>query len=132
MTRDQLIGSFLERCLLSRAQTRLVYDPYKEVPIPGLYTVLGVTDDCQVHPKDHVYIRAKGTTVAGLVLIYRNPIIHIGDIQRAQAVSDDELKARIRDLKLEDKLLDNIITSLTTMDNVIFFSQKDDRRASKL
>ena len=127
VTRDQLIGSFLERCLLSRTQNRLVYDPYKEVPIPGSYTVLGLTDDCQVLPKDHVYIRAKGTTVVGQVLIYRNPIIHIGDIQRAQAVSDDELKARIRDLKLADKLLDDIITSLTTMDNVIFFSQKDDR-----
>ena len=125
-TRAKLSGSFLERCLLSREQKRHIYDPYK-VPIPASYTVLGVTDDCQVLPKKHVYVRAKGITVAGQVLVYRNPIIHIGDIQAAQAVSDDVLKGLIHDLKLTDELKADVFASLTTMDNVIFFSQKDDR-----
>ena len=129
--REQLRGTFLERCLHSRDQKRHAEGPYK-IPIPGSYTVLGITNDYQVFPKDHVYIRAKGITVAGNVLIYRNPIIHIGDIQAAPAVTDDSLRTFTLNSELGGK--GNVFDSLSTMDNVIFFPKKmiDQLRISSL
>jgi hypothetical protein len=70
-----------------------------QIPIPGSYFVVGLTDDYQVleasKPNEpcEVFIRAKGRTIKGPVLIYRDPIIHIGDIQEAKAVCEEIISA---------------------------------------
>ena len=61
--------------------------------------------------------------IKGPVLIYRDPIIHIDDIQEAKAIGQDELKDRIgQSDRSDDK---DQINALFAMKNVIFFSQKD-------
>jgi RNA-dependent RNA polymerase len=131
--------SFLKMFMTKVLEERHIEGLFK-IPIPGSYTALGLTDDCQILGPDEVYIRATGTTITGRVLIYRNPIIHIGDIQWAQALSDQQMDARIGDLNLSTEIQTyikslkepaeakiNLSTSITSMDNVIFFSQKDPR-----
>ena len=119
--------SFLDlylRRLAKRARDKDLF----QIPIPGSYCVLGLTDDYEVlepnglNELSEVFIRAKGQTISGTVLIYRDPIIHIGDIQKAEAVSEDILRARMtKYIDAEDRM-----NALISMDNVIFFSQNDD------
>ncbi|KAF4472950.1 RNA-dependent RNA polymerase [Fusarium albosuccineum] len=102
-----------------------------KIPIPGSFSLLGLTDDYKVlKPKEleqgvlmpEVFIRAHGETIEGPVLIYRDPIIHIGDIQEAEAIGENELKLRLR-----KGWADGVdrAHALLQMDNVIFFSQED-------
>lgn len=141
--------AFLKLFLAKVLENRRTEDLFK-VPIPGSYTALGLTDDCQIlgtddgqiKGLDEVYVRTTGENITGRVLVYRNPIIHIGDIQWAKAISDKDVAERINDLKLsteitsyikkleeseQKKAKDNIYASITSMDNVIFFSQKGER-----
>ncbi|KAI1110431.1 RNA dependent RNA polymerase-domain-containing protein [Nemania sp. NC0429] len=97
-----------------------------DIPIPGSYNVLGLTDDYRVLGGGQVFIRAQGKTISGDVLLYRDPIIHIGDIQRATAVNEADIirqESTKPGTKSED--IRSRIEALATMDNVIFFSQFD-------
>lgn len=101
------------------------------IPIPGSYSLLGLTDDYQIlDPKDpnEVFVRARGRTISGPVLIYRDPIIHIGDVQKANAVGEEQVRERIEartNSWLEYPHLDRKLEALLAMNNVIFFSQMD-------
>ena len=115
-------NSFLKLYLVKLAERTRAQNLF-EIPIPGSYQALGLTDDYQVLEEKEVYIRARKQTVTGDVLIYRDPIIHIGDIQKATAVTDHEIGERLRN-KFTDT--DKHFLAMTCMDNVIFFSQRDD------
>ncbi|KAJ3531258.1 hypothetical protein NM208_g8957 [Fusarium decemcellulare] len=102
-----------------------------KIPIPGSFSLLGLTDDYRVlKPKEfksgvlmpEVFIRAHGETIEGPVLIYRDPIIHIGDIQEAEAIGENELKRRLTKGWVDGA---DRAHALLQMDNVIFFSQED-------
>ncbi|RSL51671.1 hypothetical protein CEP51_015169 [Fusarium floridanum] len=112
-------NTFLAAYLTKLAEKAHAKDLFK-IPIPGSFSLLGLTDDYKVLEQGEVFIRAQGKTIEGPVLIYRDPIIHIGDIQEARAMHQDELKQR-RELADGDRL-----QALLQMDNIIFFSQKDD------
>ncbi|KAF3904589.1 hypothetical protein ABW21_db0203522 [Orbilia brochopaga] len=120
---DDLEGSFLGSYLTKLAAKTLYKDPFK-IPIPGSFSLLGLTDDYQFLKCDEVFIRARGKTIEGPVLLYRDPIIHIGDIQKATAVAEKELYTRITKSIYQDS--GERIEALLSMDHVIFFSQKDD------
>ncbi|KAI8623262.1 RNA dependent RNA polymerase-domain-containing protein [Xylariaceae sp. FL1651] len=141
ITPDMYGGAFLKMFLAKLLEHRRIEDLFK-VPIPGSHTALGLTDDCQILGPEEVYLRATGKTVTGRVLIYRNPIIHIGDIQWATALSDQQVEERIKNLQVSEKIknyiktlgepekhaaMENLLHSIKGMDNVIFFSQKDPR-----
>lgn len=102
-------------------------EEWSKIPIPGSYTALGLTDDCRVVGEGEVYVRTAQSTVVGQVLIYRNPIIHIGDIQEAKALSDEELHERIKSSHIPQDSKDEVFKSLTSMNNVVFFPQKGHR-----
>ncbi|KAH8749592.1 RNA-dependent RNA polymerase, partial [Hyaloscypha finlandica] len=87
------------------------------IPIPGSYNALGLTDDSGVLKEKEVYIRAQERTISGEVLVYRDPILHIGDIQTITAITDRQLIERLGN--------DERAVRLASMNNVIFFSQKD-------
>jgi len=91
------------------------------IPIPASFSLLGLTDDYQVLAPGEVLVRAQGQTRHGRVLIYRDPIIHIGDIQEALAVTDETIAGRMRGMPDPNGRLE----ALRKMDNVIFFSQAD-------
>ncbi|KAF2820141.1 hypothetical protein CC86DRAFT_460118 [Ophiobolus disseminans] len=74
--------------LSERARKKSMFN----IPIPGSYCVLGLTDDYQVLHENEVFVQAQGSTIEGSVLIYRDPIIHIGDIQPASALSQDDVR----------------------------------------
>lgn len=98
------------------------------IPIPGSYSLLGLTDDYQILNPNEVFVRARGKTRSGPVLIYRDPIIHIGDIQKAEAVHEEEVRERMKARTNSSSGYpdsDREIETLLAMDNVIFFSQKD-------
>ncbi|KAH6989694.1 RNA dependent RNA polymerase-domain-containing protein [Ilyonectria sp. MPI-CAGE-AT-0026] len=114
--------SFLRHYLARLAAKARDKDLFK-IPIPGSFSLLGITDDYKVLNPNEVLIRAQGKTIGGPVLIYRDPVIHIGDIQQAQAVSEAELKARLANAGSADG--QERIDALLGMHNVIFFSQKD-------
>lgn len=107
--------SFLKLYLIKLAERANAKNLF-EIPIPDSCQALGLTDDYQILGEKEVYVRAKGLTVTGEVLIYRDPIIHIGDIQKATAITDGTVCSRLSD---EHSL------ALTNMNNVIFFSQRD-------
>ncbi|RMJ16667.1 hypothetical protein BHE90_003974 [Fusarium euwallaceae] len=111
-------STFLAAYLTKLAEKAHAKDLFK-IPIPGSFSLLGLTDDYEVLEQGEVFIRAQGKTIEGPVLIYRDPIIHIGDIQEARAMREDKLKQR---LELADG---NRLGALLQMDNIIFFSQKD-------
>jgi hypothetical protein len=122
---EHYTNSFLKKYLVSLAERARSKNLF-EIPIPGAWQALGLTDDYQVLRKNEVYVRVNGKTVDGDVLIYRDPIIHIGDIQKAVAISDDKLLARLkRNLPNRPLQLTEHYDALKRMDNVIFFSQKD-------
>ncbi|KAK3361011.1 RNA dependent RNA polymerase-domain-containing protein [Lasiosphaeria ovina] len=115
--------SFLAQYLTKLAAKSRDKDLFR-IPIPDSFSVLGLTDDYQVLEPNEVFIRAGGTTIAGPVLLYRDPIIHIGDIQEARAVGDRELHRRMKSPDRPDG--EDQFDALKRMDNVIFFSQRDD------
>lgn len=117
--RNSFLALFISK-LAERARDK---DPFK-IPIPGSYNVLGLTDDYQVLEPNEVYICAHKETIEGSVLIYRDPVLHIGDIQEATAVGRDLLKRRMEQSCVSD--VQDRMKFLEAMDNVIFFSQKDD------
>lgn len=115
-------SSFLRSYLVELAKRSHSNDMFK-IPIPGSYCLLGLTDDYgMLERPDHVYVRADGKTITGWVLIYRDPVLHIGDIQWAEAINDDTAKKRMEELGHKD--IDDRIKSLHNMGNVIFFSQQ--------
>lgn len=105
------------------------------IPVPGSFSTLGLTDDFEIlvgkveanlAQKDNPYeviILANKKFVSGEVLIYRDPIIHIGDLKIAMALTEDEIKKRLAAKYVVDA--NAVIESLSSMDNVIFFSQGD-------
>ena len=112
--------SFLMMYLVRLAERRRAKNLF-EIPIPDSFQALGLTDDYRILEEEEVYIRAKGQTVTGDVLIYRDPIIHIGDMQKAKALTDKTIGERL------SKCTDGTerLRALTSIDNVVFFSQKD-------
>jgi hypothetical protein len=92
-------------------------DPEFKISIPESYSCMGVIDEYQLLGKDEVFVRSGGKTISGNVLIYRNPIIHPGDIQMVKAVTVDELKERLKTLP------GNLGETLFSLDNVTVFSQ---------
>ncbi|KAJ2982763.1 hypothetical protein NUW58_g6374 [Xylaria curta] len=115
-------NSFLGLYLLKTAEKLRDKKPF-DIPIPGSYSVLGLTDDCRVlrHTEpNQVFIRVGGKTITGPVLIYRDPITHIGDIQQAVALSEDEIRATSTYNDINSR-----IAALCAIDDVIFFSQFD-------
>ena len=115
-------NSFLAHYLAKLADRARGKDLFA-IPIPGSYRVLGVTDDYQVLDPGQVFIRANGKIINGPVLIYRDPIIHIGDIQEAKAVDEKAIETQMQSLNHKD--IGDRLAALLEMDNVIFFSQKD-------
>ena len=115
--------SFLALYLSKIAKRTRDKHPFS-IPIPHSYCVLGLTDDYQILEAGEVFVSSEMGTVKGSVLIYRDSIIHLGDIQRATAVDFNELADRIEALGLPDG--QERIRALYCMYNVIFFSQKDD------
>ncbi|KAJ8117460.1 hypothetical protein OPT61_g1352 [Boeremia exigua] len=105
------------------------------IPIPGAFSNLGFTDDFKIltgkeegnpdHRKKpyEVVILANKQFVSGDVLIYRDPIIHIGDLKLATALTKDEVRNRMA--KKYGDNADVAFNALSAMDNVIFFSQED-------
>jgi hypothetical protein len=95
--------SFLALYLTKLGQRVRDRDMFK-IPIPGSYNVLGLTDDYGILDRMQVIVRAHGRTIDGKVLLYRDPIIHIGDIQIANALSEREIEAvmirRVTELRL--------------------------------
>ncbi|RYC59686.1 hypothetical protein CHU98_g6523 [Xylaria longipes] len=141
ITPEMYGSAFLKMFLAKLFEHRQVENLFK-VPIPGSHTALGLTDDCQILGPGEIYIRATGQTVTGQVLIYRNPIIHIGDIQWAKALSDQQVEERVKNLHVSEKIKnyietlgeqekhaakENLLESIKSMNNVVFFSQKDPR-----
>ena len=117
---EQYKNSFLALYLAELAEKARDSDLFK-IPIPYSHSVLGLTDDYTVLAENEVYIRSGGNTISGKMLVYRYPIIHIGDIQEAEALEDDVLEKRMSASQEDIERY----KSLITMDNVIFFSQKD-------
>lgn len=118
-------NSFLSLYLAKLAMRAREKDPFK-IPIPGSYQVLGLTDDYQILGQDEVFIRVhvngEDITVEGPIVIYRDPIIHIGDIQRATAISQETMQARMK--RYPADFVDRI-NNMKAMRNVIFFSQDE-------
>jgi RNA dependent RNA polymerase len=115
--------SFLALYLSKIAKRTRDKHPFS-IPIPGSCCVLGLTDNYQILNAGEVFVHTTVGKVKGPVLIYRDPILHLGDIQRATAVDYDELADRIEALGLPDG--GERMRALHNMYNVIFFSQKDD------
>ncbi|MCJ1463057.1 hypothetical protein MMC07_001661, partial [Pseudocyphellaria aurata] len=130
VTPEQYQDSFLGLYLAKLAEQAKQSDLFA-IPIPGSYCLLGLTDDYGILKSAdpdpcEVFIRANEKTIEGEVLIYRDPIIHIGDIQKATAIGEAVLRARIKaDLRLSRAEIEARIHALVSMDNVIFFSQHD-------
>ncbi len=117
-------GSFLALYLAELATKTRDKSPFG-IPIPGSWNVLGITDDYHVLGPGEVLVRANSEAkeVSGPVLIYRDPIIHIGDIQQATAISKEELKQRFKAQGKTDYA--ERLSAMLGMRGVIFFSQKD-------
>jgi hypothetical protein len=141
ITPEKYGSAFLKMFLAKLLEHRRIEDLFK-VPIPGSHTALGLTDDCQILRPGEVYIRATGQTVTGRVLIYRNPMIHVGDIQWADALSDQQVEERVKNREVAERIKNYIdalakqekqaakkklVESIKGMNNVVFFSQKDPR-----
>ncbi|KAK8064633.1 hypothetical protein PG994_007271 [Apiospora phragmitis] len=95
-----------------------------EFPIPNFYYTLGLTDDYLLLGAEEVFVRAGGSTIEGPVLVYRNPVIHIGDIQKANAVTETDMRQRVT-TQYGEATAEGICKALLSQDNVIFFSQED-------
>ncbi|KAF1984057.1 hypothetical protein K402DRAFT_149128 [Aulographum hederae CBS 113979] len=119
---EDYLDSFLSLYLASLAKSTRTTDPFT-IPIPGSHHSLGLADDNGFLNEEEVYIRAEGRTISGRVLIYRFPIIHIGDIQEANALGDDVVEERMRNLHPNNGASRH--AALKSMDNVISFSLKD-------
>lgn len=124
-------NSFLHLYLARLAEKANWKDLFR-IPIPGSCNVLGLTDDYQVLEKDEIFVRTRKQTMPhGLVFVYRDPIIHIGDIQTATAVDEVQLRERMELRARKDK--DGCpnrenrdeVNALLGMNNVVFFSQFD-------
>jgi hypothetical protein len=115
-------NSFLDLYLTKLGQLSRDRNMFR-VPIPGSCSVLSLTDDNQILEPREVIVRAHGHTICGPILLYRDPIIHIRDIQEARAISEGEIKRRVRKKHSSDadKRIETL--SLSQMMNVIFFSQ---------
>ena len=96
-----------------------------KIPIPGSHSALGLSDFYEFLEKGEVYIRAGEQTVCGKVLIYRDPIFHIGDIQEAKALSEAEAEVQLQERYSENGYRSKAFGALKSMDNVIFFSLKE-------
>lgn len=119
---EEYTTSFLAHYLIRLAERARAKNLF-EIPIPDSCQALGLIDEYDFLGRKEVYIRARGRIVRGEVLIYRDPIIHIGDIQRATALDDEEVQKRLVK-SFEDGIERR--DALFNMDNVIFFSKKDD------
>lgn len=117
-------NSFLHLYLAQLAEKAFRKDVFS-IPIPGSCNVLGLTDDYQILGKEEIFVRAQGQIMCGVVLVYRNPIIHIGDIQTANAVNKDRLRKRMEEAGRPDVEIREVIDALLDMDNIVFFSQWD-------
>ncbi|KAF4452569.1 RdRP-domain-containing protein [Fusarium austroafricanum] len=119
-------NTFLADYLIRLAAKAREKDLFK-IPIPGSFSLLGLTDDYRFLRKEEVFIRAHGKVVHGPVLIYRDPVIHLGDIQQAKALDMDQMQRRLKKSS-PTRGYDpaSALHALLEMDNVIFFSQKDD------
>ena len=112
--------SFLAQYLTKLAEQSRDTDLFK-IPIPGSYFAMGLTDDYKILQPNEVYIRARGKVRSGPVLIYRDPVLHIGDIRKATALTEADVSARMKDCA--DRK--DWIAAMETIDDAIFFSQKD-------
>jgi hypothetical protein len=115
--------SFLALYLASLAEWTRMSNPFK-IPIPGSHCNLGLSDEYEILEDGEVFIRAQGLTISGDVLVYRFPILHIADIQQAKALPDSVVEERMKRAYPED--CEDRYAALTGMNNVIFFSLKDD------
>ena len=115
-------NSFLHLHLARLSERAFRKNPF-QIPIPESCNVLGLTDDYHVLQPGEVFVRASGQTMHGRVYVYRDPIIHIGDIQTATAVDEGQLREYMS--RNQHTHQDEVIKALYDMDNVIFFSQQD-------
>ncbi|KAI1855923.1 hypothetical protein JX265_012006 [Neoarthrinium moseri] len=116
--KDSFLALYLQK-LARKARDKDLF----QIPIPGSFQLLGLTDDYGILQHNEVYIRAKGNTISGPVLIYRDPIIHIGDIQEANGLCDNQVE--------NSTLPESHKVALKAMDNVVFFSQKLDQKTCR-
>lgn len=134
---EQYSESFLALYLTKLGERVRDTDMFK-IPIPGSYNVLGLSDDYGILERTQVIVRAHGRTIHGTVLLYRDPIIHIGDIQIAKALTEEEItaaiKKRVTDLRRafetntdDRRRAREWIRALLhpDLDNVIFFSKHE-------
>lgn len=121
---EQYQNTFLAVYLAKIAERAYKRDLFK-LPIPGSYCLLGLTDDYQILQPNEVFVHFQEKTIEGEVLVYRDPIIHIGDIQIAKAIGRGVLRRRLEKSGLGLDDIGSRMNALTIMDNVIFFSQKD-------
>lgn len=121
---EQYQNTFLAVYLAKIAERAYKSDLFK-IPIPGSYCLLGLTDDYQILQPNEVFIHVQEKMIEGEVLVYRDPIIHIGDIQIAKAIGRGVLRSRLEKSGLGLDDIGSRMNALTIMDNVIFFSQKD-------
>lgn len=120
---ESYLDSILSHYLARLAKSTRTTDPFK-IPIPGSHCNLGLADDNEILDEGEVYIPGQKRETSSPVLIYRFPIIHIGDIQRATALSDKTVQERLESAYPNDS--SSRFAALERMDSVIFFSLKDD------
>ena len=121
---EQYQNTFLAVYLAKIAESAYKSDLFK-IPIPGSYCLLGLTDDYQTLQPNELFIHVQEKMIQGEVLVYRDPIIHIGNIQIAKAVGREVLRNRLEKSGLHLDDIGSRMYALTIMDNVIFFPQKD-------